>query len=57
MLLIVAALGVQTAAGEEKIRGSSKVGGGRELRMLRAKGLPTVRVHPPGPEKEKNLRC
>ncbi len=40
MLLIVTVLGVQTAAGEEKIGCLSKVGGGKELKMPRAKGLP-----------------
>jgi hypothetical protein len=46
-LLKVTVLGVRTTAGEEKIGCSSEVGGGKELKMPRAKGLPTVRVHPP----------
>ncbi len=47
VLLIVVVLGVQTATGEEKIGCLNKVGGGKELKMPRAKGLPMVRVHPP----------
>jgi hypothetical protein len=53
--LIVAAMGVQTATGEEKTGCSSKVEGGKEMKMLRAKRVPTVRVHLPGPERKEYL--
>jgi hypothetical protein len=52
VLLMVMAMGLQTAAGKEKIGCLSKVEGGKELEMPRAKRVPTVKVHPLGPDEE-----